>query len=232
MHRETTGPAARSAFDMVTFMRGLAHEMANPLNAVNMNAELIRLMLDRGDNIRARDVTERLLADCARCARLVRELQKFGSGLREQAHVDVAVRDLLEGSISALAQEYSGSMPAVRIDSVDAAVKVDRAALQRAFSALLRNAAEAGAATVTLSARRDGKAIVIDVRDDGSGPSSEDLEHATEAFYTSRRAEGGVGLGLTLASELLRWHDGSLALAANSPRGMHAEVRLPESIAA
>ena len=224
-------PAAAGAFDLATFMRGLAHEIANPLNAITMNTELMRLLLDRGDSARAREVLDRLLGDCARCARMVRELQKFGSGLREQAQARVPVRALLDGAANALALEYSGTLPAFRIDSVDAQLSVDRTALERALTALLRNAAEAGAGTVAITARRDGDALVIDVRDDGAGPTPEDLAHAGEPFYTTRRASGGLGLGLTLARELLRWHGGALQLAANAPRGMHVQVRLPERAA-
>ena len=224
--RAVATPAA-GAFDLAIFMRSLAHEIANPLNAITMNTELMRLFLDRGDPARAREVLDRLLADCARCGRMVRELQKFGSGLREQAHVGVPVRSLLEGATSALAMEYAGTLPAFHIESIHAELSVDRVALERALSALLRNAAEAGASNVTLIAHRDSESIVIDVRDDGAGPTPEDLARAGEAFYTTRRGSGGVGLGLTLARELLRWHGGTLALFANTPRGMHAQVRVP-----
>lgn len=227
-HRESAvATTAAGAFDLAMFMRSLAHEIANPLNAITMDSELIRMLLDRGDGARAREVLDRLLGDCARCGRMVRELQKFGSGLREQVRGRVAVRKLLEGATTALALEYAGALPAFRIESIDAELSVDRAALERALAALLRNAAEAGAGNVTLVAHRDGESIVIDVRDDGAGPSPEDLAHAGEAFYTTRRGGGGVGLGLTLARELLRWHGGTLALFANTPRGMHAQVRMP-----
>ena len=226
--REQNGAMPADAFDLVAFMRGLAHEIANPLNAITMNSELIRLLLDRGDAARAREVLDRLLTDCARCAKLVRELQKFGSGLRPQARGSVPVDELLQGARTMLALEYGATLPEFRIGALDASLQdVDRTALERALAALLRNAAEAGAATVTLDAQRDGDDVVIDVRDDGNGPAAEDLVRGVEAFYTTRRADGGVGLGLTLARELLRWHGGTLTLAANAPRGMHAQVRVP-----
>lgn len=227
-------PAASpdSTFDLAAFMRGLAHEIANPLNAITMNSELVRLLLDRGDAERAREVLERLRTDCARCARMTRDLQKFGSSLRTHARASVPVRELLDGARSALALEYSGALPEIRVEAVDAAVDVDRDALQRAIAALLRNAAEAGAVHVGLAARHDAGAIVIDVRDDGAGPAGEDLERATEAFYSTRRNSGGLGLGLTLARELLRRDGGSMQLFANAPRGMHIELRLPRAVAA
>jgi signal transduction histidine kinase len=229
MHTDREGTAAAdiAGFDLAGFMRALAHEIANPLNALTMNAELMRLVLDRGDAQRAREVLDRLLADCTRCAKLTRELQKFGGALRAQAHAPVALRELLDQAITGLSLEYGGSIPKFSVDAADANVVADRAAIERALTALLRNAAEAGAAQVELAAHADGDALVIDVRDDGPGMPADDLQRAAHAFFTTRRGDGGVGLGLTLAREMLRRHGGSLTLQANTPRGLHVQLRVP-----
>jgi signal transduction histidine kinase len=225
--REVTGAEHAASFDLAGFMRALAHEIANPLNALTMNSELMRLLLDRGDAKRAREVLDRLLADCARCAKVTRELQKFGGGLREQAHAPIALRELLDQAVTGLSLEYGGTIPSFTVQASDDSIVVDGAAIARAITALLRNAAEAGAANVMLAAHRDGNAIVIDVRDDGPGMPVDDMKRAAEAFFTTRRADGGVGLGLTLAREMLRWHGGTLDLHPNTPRGVHVQMRLP-----
>ncbi len=48
-----------------------------------------------------------------------------------------------------------------------------------------------------------------------------------QPFYSTRRNEGGSGLGLTLAREFVRAHDGGLRIAPNSPSGTCVELRLP-----
>jgi signal transduction histidine kinase len=219
-------------FDLSAFLRGLAHEIANPLNAVTMNSELVRLLLDRGDSARAREVADRLSTDCARCSRLMRELQRFASNVRVQALVHVCVSDVLEGAKRAIALEYSGTLPAFQVEALDANVTADPVALQRALAALLRNAADAGADKVTLAARREGARIIIDISDNGSGFSADELVRVAEPFYSTRRADGALGLGLTLARELLRQHGGELAIFSNTPCGARAEVRLPAAAAA
>jgi signal transduction histidine kinase len=231
MHTDREGIAAADAagFDLAGFMRALAHEIANPLNALTMNSELMRLQLDRGDARRAREVLDRLLADCARCARVTRELQKFGGALGAQPPAPVALRELLDRAVVGLSLEYGGTIPHFSVAAADADVVADRAAIERAIIALLRNAAEAGAANVALSAHADHNEIVIDVRDDGPGMPAADQPRAADAFFTTRRADGGVGLGLTLAREMLRRHGGSVTLQPNTPRGMHVQLRLPRS---
>ena len=71
--RTTTSPPA--ALELGEFVRGLAHDIANPLNAMAMNAELTRVLLERGDSAAARDALDRLLSDTARCGRLVQSFR-------------------------------------------------------------------------------------------------------------------------------------------------------------
>ncbi|HZP66504.1 MAG TPA: HAMP domain-containing sensor histidine kinase [Rudaea sp.] len=219
-----------TGFDLSSFIRSLAHEIANPLNAMTMNSELVKLLIERGDTARAREALERLVADCARCGKLVRGLQRFGSGLRVQSPDRVALRDLVDGAIAALALEYSDPMPAWRLDVADIEIVADRAGLERALTGLLRNAAEAGADVVEIGARIDDGFVVVEVRDNGAGFGAEDLGRVADPFYSTRRGVGSLGLGLALAREQLRRHGGGLAIFHNAPRGAHVEMRLPASL--
>jgi signal transduction histidine kinase len=215
--------------DLGTFVRGAAHDIANPLNAISMNGELAKLLLDRGQPVRAREVLELLLADCTRCAQVVQGMQRFGSGLHAYAREVVAARALIDAAVDLAAQERSGGLPALRVKGVDANICVDRRALERALAGLIHNAAEAGATTIDICMRRDGGSVVIDIRDNGAGIPAELRERSCEPFFTTRRAEGKSGLGLTLAHELLHTHGGDLSIAENTGGGTHIALRLPEA---
>lgn len=216
-----------SEFDLGGFVRHLAHEIANPLNAIMMNAEMAKSLVERGDLNRAGEALARLVNDCARCAKLMRGMQNFGAGVDTREHADISTHELIEGATSSIVFEYSGPLPAFTVDATLLRITGDRAALERAVVALLRNAAEAGASDVHLSAREDGDDVVIDVRDNGSGLDAKGIERVSTSFYSSKRAAGGLGLGLTLARELVRKHGGSVSIRANSPAGLHVELRLP-----
>jgi signal transduction histidine kinase len=228
-------PAATAAFtespalDLGAFVRGAAHDIANPLNAIAMNAELAKLLLEREQPARAREALERLLDDCARCGRLIQGMQRFGSGLHAGPRHIVAVRTLIDAATDLVRQERAAALPAFHCDGVGAQILVDAPALERCIAGVLHNAAEAQADTIHIVTREDDGTVVIEIRDNGTGIAADAHAKVAEPFYSTRRANGNSGLGLTLVRELLRTHGGKLHIAANSPHGTFVELRLPSA---
>jgi C4-dicarboxylate-specific signal transduction histidine kinase len=224
MDAETQASPA-TTFDLSAFVRGLTHEVANPLNAIAMNCELLRMIAARGEPERMREALDRILAACARSGGLMRALQRFGSALRRQPPSSVAVHELIDGAVRSLTSEYSGRLPQVEIAGADAGVHVDRSAIERALTALLRNASEAGAERVEITTSRQDGRVVIDVRDNGEGFAREDRDKFDAPFYSTHRTPSNMGLGLTLAREVLRVNDGSLRIV-DARQGAHVQVVL------
>ena len=222
--------AARSedVLDLGGLVRHLAHEIANPLNAVMMNAEMARSLVDRGDAARASTVLERLLSDCARCGKLMRNMQNFGGSLCEHEAVSVNVKELVEGATSAITFEYEGELPVFNVEANEFVVNVDRPALERALIGLLRNAAEAGATAVSIVASRNNDDVHIDIRDNGNGLDEKGIERLS-GFYSTKRADGGMGLGIALAREVVRKNGGAMSVRGNSPNGLLIAIVLPAS---
>ena len=102
----------------------------------------------------------------------------------------------------------------------------DSELLTRAVDNLVRNAAQAGARLITLSAQREDEKAVIRVEDDGPGLQRRTLENLFVPFAGSTRA-GGSGLGLPIARELIRVQGGDLDLASTSAAGTTFVIRLP-----
>ena len=105
-------------------------------------------------------------------------------------------------------------------------IEADRGQIHRVLSNLARNAAESGADRIAISARTNGSAIEIDVRDDGPGLPPKAQENLFKPFDGSARA-GGTGLGLAIAGELMRNHGGSVTLVETGARGTLFRVTLP-----
>lgn len=216
--------------DLGGLVRHLAHEIANPLNAVMMNAEMARSLVDRGDTARASEILERLLGDCARCGKLMRNMQNFGGSLCEHEPVILSVAELVDGATSTIVFEYEGSLPALNVDAKGFTVNVDRAAMERALIALLRNAGEAGATEISIVASKNKNKICIDIRDDGVGLDEKGMQKLS-GFYSTKRAAGGMGLGIAMAREIVRKNGGVLNVRANSPKGLHVSIGLPAASA-
>jgi signal transduction histidine kinase len=106
-------------------------------------------------------------------------------------------------------------------------VHADREQIFRIITNLGRNAYQAGAKRVRVTARRERKWVEIEVADDGPGLPEKACAHLFEPFTGSARA-GGTGLGLAIARELMRGHGGDITLARSTHEGTVFRLRLPD----
>ena len=224
----TFGTEPSSELELGAFVRGLAHDIANPLNAIAMSAELAKVLFDRGESAAARDALERLLADCARCGRLVQSYQNFGSALEASEREAVDARALVNDAIGLVRNQPSAGSVEIQIESAAAVlVLADGPAVALALAGLLQNAAEAGASTVKVRVTHADDRARIEIVDNGTGIQEQWRDKVAEPFFTTRRAQGASGLGLTLARELVRRHGGTLSIHPNTGTGALICIELP-----
>jgi polar amino acid transport system substrate-binding protein len=82
---------------------------------------------------------------------------------------------------------------------------------------------------IFLSTSYDEKrqAIVVSVRDEGMGIPAEVLPHIAEPFFTTKHDFGGLGLGLSISSRIVKEHGGTLNFTSEQGKGTTAEIVLP-----
>lgn len=89
--------------------------------------------------------------------------------------------------------------------------------------------------TVTLTARRDGEQVVLEVADTGTGMAAEDLPHVFERFWRAEKSRsrrtGGSGLGLPIVRHLMAAHGGTAEAASTPGTGSVFTLRLPAAVA-
>lgn len=106
-------------------------------------------------------------------------------------------------------------------------VRIDVQDLQEIVGNLLENAVNWAAKSVVLEARVDDGELLISVTDDGPGMSPESRQHALTRGGRLDESRPGSGLGLSIVSELVVLHEGTLALGDSACGGLHAYVSLP-----
>jgi signal transduction histidine kinase len=111
-------------------------------------------------------------------------------------------------------------------------VQGDAARLRQVFVNLLENAVRytPDGGEIRLTGRREHSQAVIEVRDTGPGIAREDLAHLFEPFYRADKARSSadhVGLGLSLASWIVRAHSGEIEGASRPGAGSVFTVSLP-----
>ncbi len=219
------------------FLAMLSHELRNPLGAILNSAHLMeRAGMDTATRpeaqaviVRQAEQMARLLDDLLDVSRITQnkiEIYRDLVDLRAAANEAVqAARPLIESRRQALK---------VEIESTPLFVMGDAARLQQIQVNLLHNAAKytPPEGTVWLSvAREDGEAVVR-VRDTGAGIPPDMLETIFDLFVqndrTLDRADGGMGVGLTLVRTLVAMHGGTVSVRSDGiGRGSEFVVRLP-----
>ncbi len=216
------------------FLAMLAHELRNPLAPIRNAVEVIRMVAPPEPKLSwATDVTERQVGHLSR---LIDELLDVARISQGKIELRAEPLDLLE----AVAQGVETARPLIdsrrhvlteKIPPGPIWLRGDSARLSQVISNLLNNAAkyteEGGAIHLAVSVE-DGYATIT-VRDNGIGIDADLLPKVFDLFkqgeQTLDRAQGGLGVGLTLAQRLAKLHNGRIE-ASSGGAGMGAEFRL------
>ncbi|MDH5748222.1 MAG: HAMP domain-containing histidine kinase [Rhodospirillales bacterium] len=173
------------------------------------------------DDPEVRKVTPRLYRAIDRAVHLCSQTLNFVGDVRahlrpERFHLSELVDEV--GSVVQTTGEGGRKIEWENKVDFKISVTADREQLFRALDNLAQNARQAGAKTVTIHATEDGGRIRIDIADDGSGLTERARERLFEPFSGSTR-EGGTGLGLVIARDILRAHGGDISLLSSGAVG-------------
>jgi signal transduction histidine kinase len=220
-----------------TLAAGLAHEIRNPLNSLNLNLQMLEEDLPAGGvGEGGRRLLEVTRAEIARLERLVSEFLAYARP-RPLRLAEVAAVDLLIAAREVLAAQIARRGAALRLvdESEEALVRVDEEQIRQLLLNLLQNALHATEGTgrradVLLVARRDGDRVELEVHDNGRGIAPAERQRIFEAFYSTRK--GGTGLGLAIADRIARAHGGTIACESDFGFGSRFVLSLPLAAAA
>jgi polar amino acid transport system substrate-binding protein len=83
--------------------------------------------------------------------------------------------------------------------------------------------------SIVLATRYDGENgdVVLEIRDEGEGIAPEHVPHLTDPFFTTKREQGGTGLGLSVSAGIVKEHRGFLEFVSANGQGTVVTLRLP-----
>jgi signal transduction histidine kinase/ActR/RegA family two-component response regulator len=219
------------------FLAMLGHELRNPLAAIRGATQVLdRISSQIEPAVRQRAIIDRQTRHLARLVDDLLDVSRVVSGKIALQLEAVELNELALRCMQALQQRVEAQGPEMRFTAADAPVVVrgDPVRLEQVVSNLLDNAVKYTPADgrIELSVERvDGEAVVR-VRDSGVGIAPELLPRVFDLFTQAERsldrAQGGLGLGLTLVRRLVEQHGGSVAAtSAGAGRGSEFLVSLP-----
>ncbi|MGE5232791.1 MAG: two-component system sensor histidine kinase NtrB [Acidobacteriota bacterium] len=219
-----------------TLASGLAHEIRNPLNSLNLNLQLLEEeVAQAAAPVGSRRLMSITRTELSRLERLVTDFLSYARPRPLDLEPTTAIA-LLEHTLEVLAGELQARRVRVEIQdrSGGAAVRVDKAQIGQLLLNLVRNALAAmelaGRPPVLRlvagrEERRGGEKVTLEVGDNGEGIPAEVRPHIFDLFYSTRK--GGTGLGLAIVDRIARAHGGSVEVESALGIGTTFRVLLP-----
>ncbi len=216
------------------FMRGVSHDLKNPLGIIIGAVETLRESPLTEEQVQLVDIIERKAGFMLAIISDLLDIARIEAGYapnRAPISLHLLVQEALVG-FDLLAERKQINL-LVQLPANDTEVNVERHALCRVIANLVANAlkytAEGG--TVALEASTEDDHLSIIVRDNGFGIPEEALPHLFEKFYRvpqpNHAEEEGTGLGLAIAKAIVEQHDGTINVETTLGEGSTFSVRLP-----
>jgi two-component system, sporulation sensor kinase E len=211
---------------------GVAHELGNPLNSLNIHLQLLeRDLRQRQEGMSDEDLLESVRVARSEVGRLDTIINQFLGAVRPAHTVRtmVSINAVVRESLAFLQPEIQDRDVIVQEELADGLPLIPANAdqLKQAFYNLIKNAVQAlphgGILRVTTS--RSDTHLQVSFEDNGTGISVEDMAHITEPYFT--RKKNGTGLGLFIVQRILHEHGGLLELLSEPGRGTTARIQLP-----
>ncbi len=210
---------------------GVAHEIGNPLNALNIHLQLLQREIQQLPEEEKSALSD--LAEVARneVSRLDLIITQFLRAIRpkEPDFELSSVDKLLEEVLTLLTQEMENRRIKVEVEKPEKLprIKVDRNQIKQAFFNIIKNGFQAmpdgGRLQINVSVHEHS--VVISFRDTGKGISSGDMSRIFEPYYTKK--SGGSGLGLMIVQRIIQDHGGQIEVASKQDEGTIFTVCLP-----
>jgi signal transduction histidine kinase len=220
------------------FLATLSHELRTPLNAIVGWTTLMRTMnMDEDARRHALEIIERNAKAQAALIEDLLDVSRIAQGQLQLSWLAVQIPAIVAAAIDTIrpSAEAKGLtlVPSITVDP-RMSVKGDPVRLQQVVWNLLSNAVKFTPAggSIEVSTSHDDTHVIVEVIDSGRGISAEFLPNVFDRFRRadtgSTRAEGGLGLGLSIARQLVEMHGGTLtASSAGEKHGATFVIRLP-----
>jgi PAS domain S-box-containing protein len=222
---------------MHTLSAGVAHELRNPLSAIDLNLHLLEEDLKEKGLLATQGARylHVLNAECRRLAVILDNFMKFARPGSVSLH-EVDVKALIDHILALM--HFEAEERKIRLEQVAEEelppVMGDETQISQVLVNIIVNSFHAmpngGLCQVTVAQREtDGKLWVeITVKDDGVGITKEEISHLFEPFYTTKSS--GTGLGLAIAYRIMQDHGGTIQVSSVPGSGTTVVTQFPVAI--
>jgi len=213
---------------------GVAHEINNPLAAINEKAGLMKDLLglrpDFPDREKFITLADSILKSIRRCRDITHRMLGFARRM-DVSYEELDINEVLTDTLSFMDQEakHRGVVVDRQFDESLPRILSDRGQLQQVFLNILNNALAAVPDTGRVEVKTseaNPETLAISFRDNGCGMSQDIQEHIFEPFFTTKKGSG-TGLGLSITYGIVKKLGGDIAVSSKIGEGTLFTVYLP-----
>ncbi len=206
----------------------LAHELANPLDAIR---RFVNLALDQvAQDGLTREYLLKAKQGIRRSVQVIRGLRELSTTTAKPKRTrQVELHSIIDQTLGTIVQDPTFENIAVEKQFCDKSLFVEDCGLQTVFQNLLQNAHHAmnGSGTITIMTKENDGQAVVSVRDSGHGVPEGVKTRIFEPFFTTKENGQGTGIGLTICREIVQRCGGQICFESAENEGTEFIISLP-----
>ena len=196
-------------------LSGISHDLRTPLTRIKLQLAFIK----------DKEISNKLSNDVSEMEKMLNEYLQFASSSSEEKTETFDVSELLESTIIRYEKkEITTDIPErVFLDG-------RKNLIRRCFNNLIDNSIKYSS-NILISLKKSANSIIIIIDDDGPGIPKNERENVFKPFYKIDKSrsdsKSSVGLGLSIASDIIRSHGGNISLETSPTNGLRTKIFLP-----
>ncbi len=210
---------------------GIAHEIRNPLNFINLSIDHLREKYAppaEGARAEYTHILKTIKDELARLNRLVSDFLSYGRPAKLKFR-EVDARSLIEevrALVSTQSEQQNVKINILQNGGGEARLSADVEQIKTCFSNIMINAVQAmpEGGSLNIALRPNSSEIAIEFADTGQGIAPEEIEQIFEPYYSTK--ETGIGLGLPLTRKIIEEHGGRIEVTSRPGGGTKFTVTL------
>ena len=196
-------------------LSGISHDLRTPLTRIKLQLAFIK----------DKEISKKLSNDVSEMEKMLNEYLQFASSSFEEKTETFDLSDLLESTVIKYEKKEISTDITKRI-FLDGRKNL----IERCFNNLIDNSIKYSN-NILISLKKSANSIIITIDDDGPGIPKNERENVFKPFYkidkSRSNSKSSVGLGLSIASDIIRSHGGNISLETSPKNGLRTKIFLP-----
>jgi C4-dicarboxylate-specific signal transduction histidine kinase len=241
VEKETQLIQASKMATLGTMASGIAHEISQPLNVIQVASDFLVKAIIRNGEIKKDDiitVAGQIEKNVQRAAQTIKHMKDFvrkSEVKGDQIDINNPIREIFK----ILGQQLKVHGIVVELDLTDnlPLIFADHNRLEQVFMNLVTNARDALDESgkredkiLTIQSFRENDLVVVTVSDNGIGMSGQTKEKIFEPFFTTKRPGEGTGLGMSISYGIVTEYDGTIGVESEEGKGTTFRLTFPVAV--